>query len=150
MAGEHSHRSTLKQSNKSFKSKHASKGELKTRNKGKAERGPIKGPQSQNQTKADRRKPCEDDSETEAGGCFSVSTYFHGNACASKDYCCRPLCPDVSASVAISEFISSMELENALNLQILLDWRSSARSFNFFQLRDQCTIFLTWFAQQTL
>ena len=52
----HSHRpGTLHQTNKPFKSKHSSKGQVKETSRGRVERAHAKGPKSHQQNKADRR-----------------------------------------------------------------------------------------------
>lgn len=52
----HSHRSTLKQTNKTFKSKHASKGSIKQANKGKVNRSSVKQNQLSKEQKRNQLK----------------------------------------------------------------------------------------------
>ncbi|KAJ3215373.1 hypothetical protein HDU67_000529 [Dinochytrium kinnereticum] len=116
MAGEaHSHRSTLKQANKGFKSKHASKGELRAKNKGKAaERAPIKGNLTSSQTKADRRNQAKLLQKQKRSETLANARFFMGTHAPPKIIAVIPLCPDVCTSTAVTDLLKTMELEGAM------------------------------------
>jgi pre-rRNA-processing protein TSR1 len=61
----HSHRSTQKQSNKTFKSKHASKGSIKQANKGKVNRTSVKQQQITKEQKRNQLKTLQQNKRME-------------------------------------------------------------------------------------
>ncbi|KAJ3114173.1 hypothetical protein HDU96_002439 [Phlyctochytrium bullatum] len=106
----HQHRSTLKQTNKGFKSKHATKGELKAKNRGKVERGPVKGSHSHVQTKADRRNQAKLIQQRKRAEVQGNARFYNGMYAPPKIVTVVPLCPDVNCDTAVADLLKNLEL----------------------------------------
>jgi pre-rRNA-processing protein TSR1 len=90
MAGQEAfhHRSSLKQSNKAFKSKHASKGQLKAKNKGKVERVAVKSVKNRASSKADRRNAAKIEQQKKREELIAVTRLFTGTNAPPKIVVC--------------------------------------------------------------
>lgn len=102
--GLHHHRSSLKQSNKPFKSRHASKSHLKKQNKGRVERSNITttGRNAHKASKADRKNKAKMDQLKKRETVVKSNRLFGGKNGAAKVVAIVPLCPD-SNPLAIVE-----------------------------------------------
>ncbi|KAI8905054.1 hypothetical protein EDD86DRAFT_212143 [Gorgonomyces haynaldii] len=105
-----SHRSGLKQSNKSFKSKHATKGQAKRENKGKVNRQPVKGRHT-TVSKQDRRNQSKQDQKTKRMDQVRMARLYNGMHATPKIVAVVPLCPDVSAHKCVEEMFKSVDTE---------------------------------------
>ncbi|KAF1963207.1 DUF663-domain-containing protein [Byssothecium circinans] len=111
---QHHHRSTTKQSQKSFKSRHASKGALKEQSKGKVEsleRGSRKTPHQQVMSKIDRRNRAKQLRINKDNEHARATNVFAGKDGAPRIVAVIPLCKDVSAATAVRSLNSSLEVE---------------------------------------
>ncbi|RUS28877.1 hypothetical protein BC938DRAFT_481330 [Jimgerdemannia flammicorona] len=119
----HHHRPTgLKQTNKAFKSKHASKGLLKDRSKGKVNRVAPKNQVPKGRTtKADRRNAAKLLQQKKREELVRSNRLFEGRHGAPKIVAVVPLCPDVDAEAAISHLYSSIgeDLPTRAGLSVL-------------------------------
>ncbi|KAJ3330847.1 hypothetical protein HDU76_004693 [Blyttiomyces sp. JEL0837] len=106
----HHHRSSLKQSNKSFKSKHATKGQLKAVNKGRVERAPVKSVKHRTSSKADRRNAAKLAQQKKREEAVSNARLFSGTNAPPKIVSVIPLCPDVDPQDFINDLYDAMDL----------------------------------------
>ncbi|KAL5034074.1 hypothetical protein BDV3_003673 [Batrachochytrium dendrobatidis] len=105
-----SHRSSLKQSNKPFKSKHASKGALKALSKGKTEHSKsVKSRNSVASHKADRRNTAKIEQRKKQLDVLSNSRMFQGLYATPKIIAVIPLCADVDAHTAVHGMFASID-----------------------------------------
>ncbi|KAJ1675895.1 ribosome biogenesis protein tsr1 [Spiromyces aspiralis] len=90
------HRSTLKQTNKPFKRRYASKNSLRDKSKGKTQRTPVKGKVQRKHTKADRRNTAKLEQQKKREQLMMTARLFMGRYRVSKLVVVVPLCIDVS------------------------------------------------------
>ncbi|KAF9484427.1 ribosome biogenesis protein tsr1 [Pholiota conissans] len=105
MVETHSHRPTRKQQNKSFKSKHATKGSLKDAAKGRIARASLKTPHPSNsaaQTRLNRKNSAKQTQLAKRSALFSASRVFNGADGAPRIIAVVPLTPDVSTKGVVS------------------------------------------------
>ncbi|KAF2116563.1 hypothetical protein BDV96DRAFT_490639 [Lophiotrema nucula] len=117
IVAQHHHRSTTKQTQKTFKSRHASKGSLKERSKGKVEtfeRGSRKTPHQQVMSKLDRRNRAKQLRLTKDQEHARATNVFGGKDGAPRIVAVIPLCSDVSAAAAVRKLNSSLDIEEEL------------------------------------
>lgn len=117
MAGSESfhHRSSLKQSNKPYKSKFTSKGELKIKNKGKVNRSLHSAARRNEISKADRRNAAKIAQNKKRQEIININRLFSGSNGAPKIVAVIPLCPDVNSVYVTKKFFSSVEQEYPIN-----------------------------------
>ncbi|KAK5136826.1 hypothetical protein LTR08_001748 [Meristemomyces frigidus] len=111
---DHHHRSTTKASNKSFKTRHASKSALKDRAKGKVEsfeRGVRKTPQQQVMSKIDRRNHAKQLRQNKLGEKREEGSVFVGRDGAARIVAVVPLCGDVTGQAVARELNASVDAE---------------------------------------
>jgi len=108
----HHHKAHLKQQNKSFKSKHASKGELKTAAKGRVNKTSIKGSKTLhklNGSKADRRNASKlAQLKTKKENDKYTKIFDH----APRMVALIPLCSDVGSIHNLSKLCEAVELQS--------------------------------------
>ncbi|KAH9276334.1 hypothetical protein BASA83_001022 [Batrachochytrium salamandrivorans] len=105
-----SHRSSLKQSNKSFKSKHASKGALKAKAKGKTEHSKsVKSRNSVVSHKADRRNTAKIEQLKKRQDVLTNARIFQGLQATPKIVAIIPLCVDTDAFAAARSLFESID-----------------------------------------
>ncbi|CAG8539077.1 15828_t:CDS:10 [Acaulospora colombiana] len=102
------HRPTLKQINKPFKSKHATKGTLKEQAKGKTNRKPIKQVRSNFISKADRRNAAKLEQQKKRAELVKANRLFEGRHGTPKIVAVVPLCADVNSHSAVESIYSSI------------------------------------------
>ncbi|OAQ92061.1 pre-rRNA processing protein Tsr1 [Purpureocillium lilacinum] len=109
----HSHRPTTKVSHKPFKSKAASKHELRDRAKGKVpnERGQRKTPHQQVMSKFDRRNQAKQARLTKHKEHLKENSIFSGRDGAPRVVAVLPLCADGDAKAAVRELNCSLDIE---------------------------------------
>ncbi|KAH9935766.1 ribosome biogenesis protein tsr1 [Fomitopsis serialis] len=111
-ASAHHHRPTLKQQNKSFKSKHASKGALKEAAKGKTARQSPKSTPASNvaaQTRLNRRNNSKQAQIKKRQELVSATRIFNGVDGAPRIVAVVPLADDVSAQNAAVALAQSLD-----------------------------------------
>ncbi|KAF8160681.1 ribosome biogenesis protein tsr1 [Crassisporium funariophilum] len=116
MVEAHHHRATLKQSNKSFKSKHASKGSLKDAAKGRiARQSPKASPTSSAtaQSRLNRRNNAKQVQVTKRNALVSATRIFNGVDGAPRIVAVIPLTEDVSTKATVSSLAESLDLSAA-------------------------------------
>ncbi|KAI9839528.1 MAG: hypothetical protein M1819_002154 [Sarea resinae] len=114
MVDAHHHRSTTKASNKSYKSRHASKSELKERSKGKIEdgdRGRRRTPHQQVMSKIERRNQARQKQLVKHQQNVKATSVFSGRDGAPRIVSLVPLCADVDVAAAVRSLIASVDLE---------------------------------------
>ncbi|KAF2263438.1 DUF663-domain-containing protein [Lojkania enalia] len=114
IVAQHHHRSTTKQSQKPFKSRHATKSSLKERNKGKIESfepGSRKTPHQQVMSKLDRRNRAKQLRIAKDQEHAKAVNVFTGKDGAPRVVAVIPLCSDVSAAGVVRCLNSSIDLE---------------------------------------
>ncbi|KAI8871972.1 DUF663-domain-containing protein [Ramicandelaber brevisporus] len=103
------HRATLKQTNKPFKSRTASKAELRERQKGRVERVSLKRTAvPKQQSKVDRRNAARIDQRNKRQALQDLTRMFSGRNGAPKVVAIVPLCPDVD-SVALAQRLAQAD-----------------------------------------
>ncbi|KJA27824.1 hypothetical protein HYPSUDRAFT_130852 [Hypholoma sublateritium FD-334 SS-4] len=115
MVEAHSHRPTLKQQNKPFKSKHASKGALKDAAKGKIARASPKTSPSSNsaaQTRLNRRNNAKQSQWVKRNALVSATRVFNGVDGAPRIVAVIPLTPDVSTKTAVASLAEVLDLSS--------------------------------------
>ncbi|KAF2708265.1 DUF663-domain-containing protein [Pleomassaria siparia CBS 279.74] len=114
LTGQHHHRSTTKQSQKAFKSRHASKNALKEKSKGKVEsleRGARRTAHQQVMSKLERRNRAKQLRNTKDQEHARATNIFSGKDGAPKIVALIPLCADVSSAAAVRSLNSSIDIE---------------------------------------
>ncbi|PVH99259.1 DUF663-domain-containing protein [Periconia macrospinosa] len=114
VAQQHHHRSTTKQTQKSFKSRHATKGSLKEASKGKVEtfeRGNRKTPHQQVMSKFDRRNRAKQLRINKDNEHAKATNVFAGKDGAPRIVAVVPLCKDVSSAAAVRSLNTSLDIE---------------------------------------
>ncbi|KAJ3192464.1 hypothetical protein HK101_006525 [Irineochytrium annulatum] len=104
------HRKTLKKDNKAFKSKHATKGSIKAKNKGKGERVSIKSNAGKGSSKADRRNAAKLHQKKKREEVLANARLFTGSSAPPKIVAIVPLCPDVESVDVVSALHNALEL----------------------------------------
>lgn len=115
VAEQHHHRATTKQSHKPFKSKHASKSEIKERSKGKVERLELsvrRTPHQQMLSKLDRRNQAKQKRLTHAARKEEESGVFNGRDGAPRIVAIVPLCKDIDARSVARDLNASVDAES--------------------------------------
>ncbi|KAK9426828.1 putative AARP2CN domain-containing protein [Seiridium unicorne] len=110
----HSHRATTKVSHKGFKSKKATKGELREQAKGRlsGEKGQRKTPHQQVMSKLDRRNQAKQRQIQKAKDHQKETALFNGRDGAPRIVAVVPLCPDGDVSAAIRKLNGSLDIES--------------------------------------
>ncbi|KAF2796840.1 DUF663-domain-containing protein [Melanomma pulvis-pyrius CBS 109.77] len=116
LIGQHHHRSTTKQSQKSFKSRHATKNSLKEKSKGTCkveafERGSRRTAHQQVMSKLDRRNRAKQLRSTKDQEHARATNVFAGKDGAPRIVAVIPLCGDVSSAAAVRSLNSSLDVE---------------------------------------
>lgn len=112
----HRHRpGRLSQSNKPFKSRHATKGELKAKSKGKVNRTAVKQAGSKVLSKVDRRHAAKMEQQKKREEITRINRIFEGRHGAPKIVPVLSLCPDTDAHVAIAALYRSLGQEPPVN-----------------------------------
>ncbi|QUC23014.1 uncharacterized protein UV8b_07255 [Ustilaginoidea virens] len=108
----HSHRPTTKVSHKPFKSKAASKHELRDRAKGRVpgERGQRKTPHQQVMSKFDRRNQAKQARLTKHKEHLKDTSVFAGKDGAPRIVAVVPLCADCDAAFAVKQLNASLDI----------------------------------------
>ncbi|CEP13339.1 hypothetical protein [Parasitella parasitica] len=114
---EHRHRAgSSHQSNKPFKSRHATKGALREASKGKINRNAVKqGNNVKTVSKADRRHAAKIIQQKKREDITRISRIFEGRQGAPKIIPVLPLCPDSDVDSAIEAIYKSLALEMPAN-----------------------------------
>ncbi|RIA99286.1 hypothetical protein C1645_684977 [Glomus cerebriforme] len=104
---------SLKQSNKPFKSKHATKGAIKDKVKGKTNRKPIKHSSANTRsiTRTDRRNAAKLEQQKKREEVLKANRFFEGRHGTPKIVAVIPLCPDVNSYSAVKSIYSSIDLQ---------------------------------------
>nr|UWK20455.1 ribosomal biogenesis protein [Trichoderma aurantioeffusum] len=123
---QHSHRPTTKVTHKPFKSKAASKHELRDRAKGRVptEKGSRKTPHQQVMSKFDRRNQAKQTRLTKHKEHLKETSIFSGKDGAPRIVAVIPLCSDGDAKAAIQALNGSLDIETDLssnNFQVPVD-----------------------------
>ncbi|KAG9032530.1 hypothetical protein FRB95_001366 [Tulasnella sp. JGI-2019a] len=114
----HSHKPStgLKQQNKKFKSRHASKGETKKQAKGRASRvtpkGAAKAAMKASQTRQDRQNKAKQLQLKKRNDLLAATRAFCGTEGVPRVVAVIPLCPDVNATAAAKALATSIGAEN--------------------------------------
>ncbi|SCU88848.1 LADA_0E12376g1_1 [Lachancea dasiensis] len=110
MAG-HSHRSSVKNGHKPFKSKHASKGALKNMHKGKVEKGTGASHKKSNGpkvvSKLQRTNAAKQAREQKVMDALEIRRLFEGSNGAEKIVAVIPLTPDVNALDIVAQIVAT-------------------------------------------
>ncbi|KAJ7497776.1 ribosome biogenesis protein tsr1 [Mycena latifolia] len=113
MGDTHHHRPTLKQQNKSFKSKHATKSALKEAAKGRIPRASPKasvGSKNAAQTRLNRRNNAKQAQTIKRNALVSATRLFNGVDGAPRIVAVIPLTPDISARGAVSSLAEALDV----------------------------------------
>lgn len=152
--GVHHHRPTLKQQNKPFKSKHASKGSLKDAAKGRIARELLKSSPTSNaaaQARSNRRNHAKQSQIKKRNSLISSTRIFNGVDGAPRIVAVIPLTEDVSTRNVIAALAESLELSaedcpedgiwkmRADRFKTTLQFRNIAHR-NFYAALDACKV----------
>ncbi|KAH7904026.1 NUC121 domain-containing protein, partial [Hygrophoropsis aurantiaca] len=112
----HHHRATLKQTNKAFKSKHASKSALKDIAKGRIQRHSVKtrsGPSANTaaQARLNRRNTAKQAQAQKRAELIESTRIFNGVDGAPRIVAVVPLCPDVDAQRAVRGLAHELDVD---------------------------------------
>ncbi|KAJ1310511.1 hypothetical protein OPQ81_007242 [Rhizoctonia solani] len=113
MSGHH-HRPTLKQQNKPFKSKHASKGSLKAAAKGRVGNSPKAQPLTSvalAQTKLNRKNAAKQNQIKKRAELADEGKIFHGPNAAPRIVAVVPLSPDISARETALQVVKALGVD---------------------------------------
>jgi len=111
MKEHHSHRpASMHQANKPFKSKHATKGQLKEQSKGKVNRNKVAGTQKKVSTKADRRNAAKLAQKSKREEIAKLNRSVGGTHGSSKLIAVISLCEDVDAKLVFEKIVSHPDL----------------------------------------
>ncbi|GBB94661.1 hypothetical protein RclHR1_00240009 [Rhizophagus clarus] len=110
----HHRAGSLKQSNKPFKSKHATKGAIKDKEKGKVNRKPIKHSSAnlRSITRVDRRNAAKLEQQKKREEVLKANRFFEGRHGTPKIVAVVPLCTDVNSYSAVKSIYSSIGLQD--------------------------------------
>lgn len=120
----HSHRPSLKQSNKAFKSKHASKGSLKNASKGRVPTGGSENGQKRRsgksvdaaQVKANRKNHAKQIQAQKRAAVVAQNKLTKGSeAKAPRVVAIIPLCEDVGSDAVVKDLLNSAGLLDQLD-----------------------------------
>ncbi|KAJ1977260.1 ribosome biogenesis protein tsr1 [Dimargaris xerosporica] len=132
------HRSSLKQTNKPFKSRHATKGALKAQTKGRVTRQPVKGKRNTVVSKASRRNTAKQLQQQKRATLQAANRLFTGRQRAPKIVALIPLCADVSTVQAAQQLFAAVETpypsDGAERASIHLDVDRFKQTFKLLQL----------------
>ncbi|KAJ3080894.1 hypothetical protein HK102_002740 [Quaeritorhiza haematococci] len=109
------HRSSLKQQNKPFKSKHSTKGQLKAKTKGKVDDTTARtnaanaARKKVNSSKADRRNAAKLVQQRKKEDIVAANRLFQGAEGAPKIVAVVPLCPDVDSRTVVKHIFESVD-----------------------------------------
>ncbi|EAW14137.1 small subunit rRNA maturation protein TSR1 [Aspergillus clavatus NRRL 1] len=108
----HHHRSTTKSSHKPFKTKHASKGALKEKDKGKVERerGTRKTPHQQLMSKLDRRNQARQKQQVKHQEKVQATSVFSGANGAPRHVAIVPLSVDIDVAAILQSLNESVDV----------------------------------------
>ncbi|TDL26092.1 ribosome biogenesis protein tsr1 [Rickenella mellea] len=115
MVGAHHHRPTLKQTNKAFKSKHATKSSIKEQAKGRAPRQPVKAtPASASaaQLRANRKNAAKQVQLKKRQSLVSATRLFSGVDGTPRIVAVVPLTLDANAKAAVSALAQSLDVDS--------------------------------------
>ncbi|KAK4101407.1 DUF663-domain-containing protein [Parathielavia hyrcaniae] len=117
VGGGHSHRATTKVSHKAFKSRKATKGQLRNAAKGRiaGEKGQRKTPHQQVMSKLDRRNQAKQRQLEKAREHQKEASVFAGKDGAPRNVAVIPLCADTDAAAAIQSMNESVDIEAAIH-----------------------------------
>lgn len=110
------HRSTTKSPHKSFKSRHASKSELKERSKGKVERaeaGSRRTAHQQMLSKLDRRNQAKQKRVNQSARKEEEASVFNGRDGAPRVVAVVPICEDVDVKEVVNNLNASVDVEES-------------------------------------
>ncbi|KAF7731982.1 hypothetical protein EC973_007087 [Apophysomyces ossiformis] len=108
----HRHRAgSMHQSNKPFRSRHATKSALKAKNKGKVNRTPIKQASQKVVSKVDRRNAAKTLQQKKREEITRINRVFEGRHGAPKIVPVLALCPDSDVDAAIASLYRSLDQE---------------------------------------
>lgn len=128
MAG-HSHRSSLKNGHKGFKSRHASKGALRRLNKGKVEKDVKPGRPVKGVSKLERKNMSRQRREQKLTDTLEMRRLFEGPNGAEKIVTIIPLCNDIDPHDIGRRIIGSADLIDDENVVELPDTKLSIKNF---------------------
>lgn len=119
----HHHRPTTKVTNKAFKSKAASKHELRDRAKGKVpnEKGSRKTPHQQVMSKFDRRNQAKQARLTKHREHVKENSVFNGKDGAPRIVAVVPLCADGDSKAAVEHFNESLDISSQDGNRVTVD-----------------------------
>lgn len=112
----HHHRSTTKTTQKTFKSRHATKSTLKEKQKGKVdshslfERGVRKTPHQQVMSRLDRKNHAKQLRENKNAAHAKAASVFQGSNAAPRIVAVVPLCEGIDCKAAIKGFAESVDV----------------------------------------
>ncbi|PLB40217.1 small subunit rRNA maturation protein TSR1 [Aspergillus candidus] len=115
---QHHHRSTTKSANKSYKPRHASKGTLKDREKGKverSERGTRKTPHQQLMSKLDRRNQARQRQQVKHQEKAQTVSVFAGQHGAPRHVAIVPLTPDIDIPAVVRSLNESVDASSDMS-----------------------------------
>ncbi|SPO05778.1 probable TSR1 Protein required for processing of 20S pre-rRNA in the cytoplasm, associates with pre-40S ribosomal particles [Cephalotrichum gorgonifer] len=107
----HSHRATTKTTHKAFKSRKATKGDLRDRAKGRVERGVRRTPHQNVMTKFDRRNQAKQKQLSKRKEHQQETQVFAGRDGAPRIVAVIPLCHDADAHAAVKHLNDSLDIE---------------------------------------
>lgn len=125
--GVHHHRPTLKQQNKPFKSKHATKGSLKEVAKGKVTRQPIKSSHSAAaaaQTRLNRKNHAKQVQLQKRQAIISATRLFNGADGVPRIVAVVPLTPDVDTASVVAALQEPLDISDDVPSQGLYKLRA--------------------------
>lgn len=131
MAGGHSHRSTLKNDHKPFKSKHATKGQLKNQYKGKVEKSGSSNKQVKVLSKLERKNIAKQLKSSKILETKQTRKIFEGNNGAEKIITIIALTDDLSSAEIASQLINSVGDDEGDNVMFEAPSVSSVRINRF-------------------
>ncbi|KAJ2777334.1 ribosome biogenesis protein tsr1 [Coemansia interrupta] len=103
------HRASLKQKNKAFKRRHATKNTMRDKSKGRTSRAPIKGKTLRHSTRADRRNTQRTLQQAKRAMQLANTRMFTGRTRAAKTVLVVPLCPHGEASQVVRHLFAASE-----------------------------------------
>ncbi|KAJ2160933.1 ribosome biogenesis protein tsr1 [Coemansia sp. RSA 552] len=105
------HRASLKQKNKPFKSRHATKGSLKDKAKGRTQRAAVKGKVLRKHSRADRRNAIRTEQRKKREQILMSTRIFTGRHRAPKIVAVIPLCTDTDTADIVRSLYKSVDEE---------------------------------------
>lgn len=127
----HSHRATVKKDHKPFKSKHASKSQLKNITKGKVEKGNGSGKQIKQLSKNERKNQARQLKEKKILETKITRKIFEGSQGAEKIVTIIPLTNDISASEIASSLLNSVKDPNDIDYEFAFPSVSNVKVLRF-------------------